>query len=576
MMTLRSIRTRLVALTIVVALLGVAVAGALAQSLVARVLEARQLAALRQTATTIALQARPLVAAAARPVLEDLTRTSSFLADAQVTILDPAEEVLADSGPRVVADHFVFVAAPDGASLPAPPVTSTLLVRHLRGALGDHVVLAPADPAEAMPGDPTPTEPSAGMVLRFVVDHGGERVAALRAGGPSLTDAVVVSRTLEASAGGVTTARFAGVPLARREAVAIQVPIGDPAAPAGYVRLRDSGAARESALATTRRAFSLAALVAALVAGAVGIVVAGSVHAPLAELTAVTARMSAGDLGARARIRGRDEIAQLGTQFNTMAEALAASFAALEAERDALRAFIADASHELRTPITALSNFNELLAGAAVDDAAARAEFVAESRRQLDRLRRLTAQLLDLSRLDAGLVELDRAPVDAGALLAEAAAAHAPAAAARGIRIDVAAPEGAVALAADRERLAAAVSNLVDNAVKYAPPGSRVTLGADRGDAAAAGAPAAGRPGTAQRTPTVRIWVADRGPGVDPDEADRLFDRFYRGRRGTDGVDGTGLGLAIVQSTARAHGGRATVAPVDGGGCRFVIELPRG
>lgn len=578
-MAIRSIRTRLVASYMLVGLLGVAVAGVLAQSLVARVIEARQAAALRETAMTIALQAQPLLARAAAPVLEDLTRTSSFLADAQVTILGPAEQVLADSGPRAGADHVVFVAAPPVHAAPAVPVTGTLFMRHVRGVLGDHVALAPAPEAfvggAALP-DAAPPWPGAGVALRIVVDRGDERVAAARStglGGTAAANDVVVAAP-PADPAAPAWHRLDPAAGQRREATAIQVPIGNPAAPAGYVRLRDTGDARAAALATTRRSFTLAALVAALVAGAFGVVVAGGVHAPLAELTAATARMSAGDLQARARVRGRDEIAQLGAQFNAMADALSGSFAALEAERDALRAFIADASHELRTPITALSNFNELLAGAAVDDAAARAEFVAESRRQLDRLRRLTAQLLDLSRLDAGLVALDRAPVDVGALLAEVAAAHAPAAAARGLTLEVRPPAVAEpCLAADRERLTAALSNLVDNAVKYAPASGRVTIGADVA-VDAAGASLGLGAANAEATPTVTVWVEDSGAGIDPADADRIWERFTRGRRGTEGVDGTGLGLAIVQSTARAHGGWAAVVPAAGGGCRFAIALP--
>ncbi|MER3514529.1 MAG: two-component sensor histidine kinase, partial [Chloroflexota bacterium] len=111
---------------------------------------------------------------------------------------------------------------------------------------------------------------------------------------------------------------------------------------------------------------------------------------------------ASGDLSTRAPVHGEDEIGQLARQFNQMAAHLEASFAQLSAERDALRRFIADASHELRTPITALQNFLDLVQGPAAEDPAARSEFLAESQKQVSRLEWITQNLLDLSRLEAG------------------------------------------------------------------------------------------------------------------------------------------------------------------------------
>jgi signal transduction histidine kinase len=596
-MVVRSIRTRLVASYMLVGLVSVAVAGVLAQSLVARVIGARQTESLRQTAVAIADQAQPWVAGAKAPmpILDELTRTSSFLADAHVTILDRAHQVLADSGPHDTFDHFVFLSGEEGVAA-SVPISPTVFMRRRSGPLGERVALAPGAAVEAdgayvdgglleravaIPAQPDPGRPATGGVaLRIVVDHAFETGQAPATRVLGADEAPFESAAAPGHDGGgaapshaATVFRMAFGSHAASDGVgAIRVPIGDPARPAGYVQLREAGDARATALATTRRSFTIAALFAALVAGAFGVVVARGMHAPLAELTAVTAQMSAGDLHARARVQGRDEIAQLGGQFNTMADALAASFAALEAERDALRAFIADASHELRTPITALSNFNELIAGAAADDTVARAEFVAESRRQIERLRWLTTHLLDLSRLDAGLVALERETVDVGELLDEVAEAHAVAAAERGVALTVQPPaDGPLTLPADRARLSVALSNLVDNAVKYTPVGGTVTLGADTGEVL--GSVEAGVEPTSS---TVRLWVADTGVGLDPADAPHVWDRFFRGRRGTDGVEGTGLGLAIVQSIARAHGGTASVAARDGGGTRFEVRLRGG
>jgi signal transduction histidine kinase len=238
-----------------------------------------------------------------------------------------------------------------------------------------------------------------------------------------------------------------------------------------------------------------------------------------------------------------------------MAERLEASFSELAAERDALRRFIADASHELRTPITALKNFNDLLQGAAAEDPAARAEFLTESQVQLERLEWITRNLLDLSRLDAGLVDLDLADHDVGELLDAAASAFKPLAQDIGITFSIQPPTPPVELRCDRARIELALSNLLDNAFKYTPPGGQVGIGAE------------------PKGEVVQLWVRDSGPGIAPEDLSRIFERFYRGRN--NHTEGSGLGLAIVQSVAQAHGGQVSVQSEPGTGSLFVIELPQ-
>ena len=155
-------------------------------------------------------------------------------------------------------------------------------------------------------------------------------------------------------------------PRARRRTV--RQPINTGQALLGYVELSGSIDYGQQTLATARRAFILAGIGATLLALVVGLWVSRSLSAPLTSLAAAAGEMSAGDLSVRAPVQGSDEIGQLGRQFNQMAERLEASFAELAAERDSLRRFIADASHELRTPITALRSFNELMQGPAAED----------------------------------------------------------------------------------------------------------------------------------------------------------------------------------------------------------------
>jgi signal transduction histidine kinase len=340
---------------------------------------------------------------------------------------------------------------------------------------------------------------------------------------------------------------------ASRSERAITALIGKADNPLGYVELSSGPDFAAQALATTRQAFLLAAGGAMLLALVVGLLVSHGLSAPLRSLTTAAGRMSE-DLSTRASIRGKDEIGQLARQLNQMAERLETSFTALAAERDALRRFIGDASHELRTPITALKSFNELLQGTASDDPAARDEFLAESAVQLGRLEWITQNLLDLSRLDAGLAALDIERHLADELVETMVAAFKALAAEKEISLALQLPANPLSLRCDRARIELALSNLLDNALKFTPRGGSVEVGAEAVDEG------------------VRFWVQDDGPGIDPVDQPHIFKRFYRGQGSR--VGGSGLGLAIVQSVVQAHGGRVWVESEPGAGSRFVMELP--
>jgi signal transduction histidine kinase len=293
-----------------------------------------------------------------------------------------------------------------------------------------------------------------------------------------------------------------------------------------------------------------------VLAAAFGTLMGRALIDPLRAVSRAAARMGAGDLAARAPAGRRDEIGELARNFNAMAGSLEASFRDLAAERDSLRRFVADASHELRTPVTALSTFTELLQGPAAGDEAARREFLEAGRLQLDKLRWIVENLLDLSRLDAGIAALAMAPHDAGDLAAAAAAGHAAAAERKGIALSVRRPDRPLTLTCDRQRVELALSNLVANAVKFTPPGGRVEVSADEN-------PGAG---------VVRFSVRDNGPGIEAAELPLIFDRFFRGRGAT--ADGAGLGLAIARSVAVAHGGNLAVESAPGTGSLFCLDLP--
>jgi len=239
-----------------------------------------------------------------------------------------------------------------------------------------------------------------------------------------------------------------------------------------------------------------------------------------------------------------DEVAPLVSALNGLLVRLGSAL-------DAQRAFVADAAHELRSPLTALKLQLKLLREAA-DDASRRmaAQQLAQG---VERAARLVEQLLALARTEPG-APLATEPLDLAEVAREALADLLPLASARGSDLSLQA-DAPVPLQGDRAGLTALVRNLADNALRYSPPGARVALRVALDD----GVPC--------------LWVDDAGPGIAPEDRDKVFDRFVR-RRAHDEA-GSGLGLAIVRGVAQRHG--ATVALGDSplGGLRVTVHWPR-
>lgn len=287
------------------------------------------------------------------------------------------------------------------------------------------------------------------------------------------------------------------------------------------------------------RTYAIASALTLVVVGVVGWSVSGRLLRPLRDVRQTAERISESDLSQRISADGTDEVSALAETFNHMLDRLEGAFANQ-------RQFLDDAGHELRTPLTVVRGHLETMdSGDPTDVAAARSLVLDE----LDRMSRLVDDMVLLAKSVRPDFVRPRV-VEVGALVDEVLDKSRPLAPRRWLldhRADA-------RLLADPQRLTQALLQLVSNAVRHTSEGDVVALGSRVDDGA------------------VLLWVRDSGPGVQPDDAERIFSRFERGSAAVG--EGSGLGLAIVSAIAEAHSGSAFVQPARGGGARFVLRLP--
>jgi two-component system sensor histidine kinase MprB len=302
----------------------------------------------------------------------------------------------------------------------------------------------------------------------------------------------------------------------------------------------------DNVLAGLRLAFTLLLLGGMAVAAILGRVASRRVLAPLSEVADVARTIAeTDDLTRRLRVRADDEVGRLATDFNAMLDRLESSRDALDDSVRAQRQLVADASHELRTPVTSLrTNIEVLLAGAELE-AEDRRRLLADVVEQSEELSALVNDLIELARGDQPGADTDDVRLDGVAEESLARARrNAP-----GIHFD--ATLVPTLLDGVPERLARAINNLLDNSARHSPPGGTVEV----------------------QVGPKGVEVRDHGTGVDPDDLPYVFDRFFRGRN-SRGRQGSGLGLAIVRQVAEQHGGSVSVTNAVDGGAIFNLWLP--
>jgi signal transduction histidine kinase len=326
------------------------------------------------------------------------------------------------------------------------------------------------------------------------------------------------------------------------EILATAVPVLEHGRPGGAVRITQSVAAVNRAVRTSLLDLAALAGVVLLLALAAGALIARRIALPIRRLDEAARRVAGGDLDTAVSVEGSSEQRSLGRAFNEMTQRIKRL---LRVQQD----FVADASHQLRTPLTGLRLRLENLAAREPASGAPARELDA-AMGEIDRLSQIVDELLILSR--AGEHELPGERIDLGEAARRAAERWRDAGRERGIAVE-AGSDGAAGVAwCARPDLDRSIDALVENALRYSPSGSAVTIAAAPG----------------------RIEVLDEGPGLEPGEEEAVFERFSRGSAGRRGPRGTGLGLPIARELTRQWGGEVRLENRGRGGLRAVIEVP--
>jgi len=359
----------------------------------------------------------------------------------------------------------------------------------------------------------------------------------------------VISVTPSKRVTGVAEARTTLGGLVYLAAATTITPARDPLGAAYVVLAVPQGAFAAAAAGDLVPRLLLAGGAALLLAMLLVLLVSRSLTQPLAKLASAAEDIAAGSYSRRVGIRGTDEIGTLGAAFDRMAEAV-------ERARRVQREFLANVSHELKTPLTSLIGFSQALVDGSIKTEHERTRAATIVHEESERVLRMAQELLDLARVEAGTISLHITAVDLGGHLQQELAIIRPRAESRDLVLEIDVPADIPPVAADPERLHQILDNLMDNAVKYAPAGSKVV----------ASARLAGS--------SVEAVVTNH-TGTNVPDPDRMFERFYRADASRSGAaGGVGLGLAISRELASAMSGRLWADIDDSGNLRVHLTLP--
>ncbi len=306
-----------------------------------------------------------------------------------------------------------------------------------------------------------------------------------------------------------------------------------------------------------------------IVAGAVGLVlslllawlVARSIARPVQRVAKAAGQIADGDYTVKVPVGGPSEVRELAASFNDMAWQV-------QNVQQSQRDFVANVSHDLKTPLTSIQGFAQAIVDGAATDPAAVSHSATIIREEADRMTRMVTELLDIARIESGQIVMRREPVNVGQIILECIERQALRAQEAKITLDVQVPADLPPTTGDGDRLAQVFTNLLDNALRHSPPGGKVSIAARNMNGSS----------IVRRGKTwpagVETSFTDNGSGIPPEDLPRVFERFYQVDKSRQRQDSLGLGLFIVKQIVEAHGGTVRAESVVGLGTRFVVTLP--
>ncbi|MBL8079326.1 MAG: HAMP domain-containing histidine kinase [Anaerolineales bacterium] len=453
------------------------------------------------------------------PLIQDQATSWSFFLQARVRIEDASGRVIADSGVPNNQQLILYTSGtPSRVSVPFSETVPMVPP----GSFSIHIVQKQSVPV------------GEGEQVKDFVVFGREAAG------------VTVAMPADDSMYGLFRAGDAGVLVRRSSQAVAQRIINERGVVLGALILSDGPAYGDEILHNVMNGLVVAGVIAVLLAAFAGWFFSNRITSPVVALTQITSRMAAGDLTARANVRGNDEMGMLGLSFNEMASRV-------EEVVGTLRSFAADAAHELHTPLTALQTNLEL--AREEKNASNRTLYLSRAQEQSQRLETLVSSLLDLSRIESAEVKSRFEQVDISKIIHEVAEQFASRAEQSNRIFRMEMVEGELETFGDAMQLRQVFVNLFENAIKFTQPNDVISISA------------------AWVEGKIKIKISDTGIGIPTEDLPNMFRRFHRGRNVSE-LSGNGLGLAIVKAIIQRHGGDVQVASEGvGRGSEFVVTL---
>ncbi|UCG57823.1 MAG: HAMP domain-containing protein [Phycisphaerales bacterium] len=338
----------------------------------------------------------------------------------------------------------------------------------------------------------------------------------------------------------------------------VAVRVDDDGGPLGVIRFALPLSEVQLQIRTIYRAVLSGAIVATVIAVTVAYFVSRSITSPIREMTEVAQRIARGDFSRQVKAKSRDELGELAESLNAMAEELQRTIENLKRMDRVRTDFVANVSHELKTPLTLIKGYIETLENKALDDKEGARKFIAIVKEHADRLSNIVDDLLTLSELELSERRIEKSQCDLKGLVDEVVLGFGHALASRQQKLNVELLGGDFGIQADRDKIEQVFVNLIDNAIKYSPNTGEIEVS------------------LTERPNAVEVRVKDGGVGILKEHLDRVFERFYRvDKARSRELGGTGLGLGIAKHIVLAHGGQINIESEINKGTVVSVTLPR-